>query len=212
MTGRRSRRVVGAALAFGALAAGALVAACSRSVPSPISVSELGDASLDVVLTAETQVREDEVVFTYRLENRGHESVWLGGSERGLAVPDDTTRGGVAVVRAFFPVRTDHEWLYPPHSEVSELVAGEVEEGELTAERPFASFTDLDGDRAVTLPRSPSSVRLCVAYVPDSSFDPEWRPSDDDGTGAGKDGLWIEQQTGFLMQRLACSEAVPLGG
>lgn len=190
----------------------ALLAGCT--VASPVDVAK--DAAIsDVRVVAQIDVESTQVRVTYRVQNTLAETAWILNYPSTYAVDPafpavsavpDGTGAGVALAMVFFPVRGDVNYAQLPAASVVALAPHATLEGTVMVGRPFVPFSDLEGDKAVSLPSSPKSVQLCVGYVPASTIPAGQEPK----TGPG-DTLTIYRATAFPLQRIACSEPTPLG-
>ena len=198
---------------WGVLAA--LLAALSGcAVASPVDITK-DAANTDVRVVAKIDVQATQVRISYRVENTLGETLWAASAPPALAsdpahptvsaVPDGS-RDGVALALIFFPVRQDLQYVQAPATGVVEVAPHAAAEGTLIVARPFVPFSDLDGDKAVSLPSSPKTVRLCVGYVPASVLPANVRPQNTSG-GAPT----LARSVAFPLQRIACSDPTPLG-
>ncbi|RTE50329.1 hypothetical protein [Actinobaculum sp. 352] len=206
MSGTRRRRVllvVVVVLVVGLVAAGvAFWWVVIRDTRPRFAVDEVDDGLK--VEWVSTDVLDTLFETTYRLTNTTGEDVWLGGS-RGIV--SDRSRGGYAFAAAFVPPDPDVDYYVEPASGVSVLGAGESRYLNISVALPFSLMPQMEDDDSDVYV-DPSSLRICVGYIPDSEL-PEGMP--EKGLSLGyPDMLAIYDWTGFRLQHVSCSEPFDL--
>lgn len=200
---RRSRGPL--ALRSCALLLAATLALTGCTVASPVTVDQ-STISTDVLISATMAVSEASVKIDYTLTNQSGVDLWVVHHQGPSAIPDQTRSNGVALSLAFFPVRGDVNYVRPPATFVAPVAASGALTGSLTASRPFQPYADLPGDRKVSVPTHPTSVRLCIGYVIAAEVPPDAAPK----PVGESDYPALYRAVGFPLQHLACSAPTPL--